>query len=138
MRCCTDVSVSSVTYDPAWGVNQLMNLQMVSAMCPLCQLVYVGADAAFFSDLYTAVQFAQTVADVVLMTWGGPEGPNSPADDLSYFQTTKKAFVAAVGALNYGGIWYPASSAYVTAVGGTRLTLNPDFSRYLYGSCDSL
>ena len=68
----------NVSYNPNWGLGQMKALEMVSAMCPLCPLIYVGAKNNTYADLAAGVRFAQTVADVVAIGWGLPEDASSP------------------------------------------------------------
>ena len=41
-----------------WGQEQMLDLEMVSAICPGCSIVYVGGTSASFADLGAAVNTA--------------------------------------------------------------------------------
>ena len=47
-----------VAFSSGWVVEQMLDLDMASAACPCCPLIYVGANSAFFSDLTAAINTA--------------------------------------------------------------------------------
>ncbi|HET6705573.1 hypothetical protein [Amycolatopsis sp.] len=74
------------------------------------------------ADLGTAVNTAVALgAKYVSNSYGGGEDGSEPGHDTSYFHHPGVAITASTGDNGYG-ISYPASSQYVTAVGGTSLT----------------
>ena len=52
----------------------MLDLEMVSAICPACPILYVGANSASFNDLATAVNTAAAKgAKVISNSYGGNE-----------------------------------------------------------------
>ncbi|MFD4507613.1 hypothetical protein [Streptomyces sp. NPDC058457] len=61
-----------------WGVEEMLDLEMVSAACPDCKILYAGADSASFDDLGTAVNTAvRPGAKVVSNSYGGDESADA-------------------------------------------------------------
>ena len=105
-----------------WELEESLDLDMVSATCPNCQIVLLEADSAEVSDLSIAERTASRIpgVDAVTNSWGsGAEfiGENQFDPD---FYAPGVAITAAGGDGGYG-TQYPAASPYVTAVGGTTL-----------------
>jgi hypothetical protein len=111
--------------DPSggWELEESVDLDMVSAICPNCSIVLLEANSANISDLATAERTADKgpEVDVVSDSWGsGAEfiGENQYDQD---FYAPGVAIAAAGGDDGYG-TQYPAASPYVTSVGGTSLS----------------
>ncbi|GAX77359.1 hypothetical protein CEUSTIGMA_g4805.t1 [Chlamydomonas eustigma] len=120
----------SVTTDSAQITEQQLDLQMVSAMCPCCPLVYYAANSDASDDLFQAVQTAVANATalntrVVSISWGALESQAKITDqiDAYLFNHTGLVFMAASGDTGYH-VSYPASSQFVTSVGGTALNVD--------------
>ena len=107
----------------SWSQEISLDLDMVSAICPNCHILLVEANSASFSNLGTAVNTAAQSATEISNSYGGGDAPDSTYG--SYYNHAGVAVVASSGDSGYG-TEYPASSAYVTAAGGT--TLNPTSS----------
>jgi subtilase family serine protease len=106
--------------DAGWGQETTLDLDAVSAACPDCRLLLVEASSAIPSALDAAVDRAVAMgARFVSNSYGGPEDSSILRED-KHFNRRSVAMVAAAGDDGYG-VNYPASSRYVTAVGGTRL-----------------
>lgn len=105
--------------DTGWGQEQALDLDMASAACPSCSILYVGANSASFADLSTAVNTAASAgASVISNSYGGSEyGGESEAA----FNHPGIAVTVSSGDSGYGA-QFPASSRYVVDVGGTALT----------------
>lgn len=117
------------TPDPGWGVEIALDIQMVSATCPNCRILLVEADQADTEDLGAAENTAVALgAAAVSNSWGGAESFDQIGADTTYFDHSGVAITASSGDSGYGVIW-PASSRYVTAVGGTSLTKDPATAR---------
>jgi subtilase family serine protease len=119
-----------VTTQSTQILEQQLDLQMASAICPCCPLVYYAADSDASTDLFQAVQTAVANAStlnirVVSISWGALESQAmiSPKADSLLFNHTGLVFVAASGDTGYH-VSYPASSQFVTAVGGTALNVD--------------
>lgn len=114
--------------DVGWGQEEMLDLEMVSAICPGCKIVYVGAKSASFADLAAAVDTAVVKgATVVSNSYGGSESASVATYAKSY-NHPGVAITVSSGDSGYG-VQSPASYGTVTAVGGTNLTLNVDGSR---------
>ncbi|MDQ1705896.1 MAG: hypothetical protein QOF18_2262 [Frankiaceae bacterium] len=105
--------------DPGWAQEISLDLDMVSAVCPDCHLLLVEATSSSQANLGAAVDTAVRLgADAVSNSYGGPD-----ASDRSYgrhYHHPGVAVTASAGDSGYG-VSYPASSRWVTAVGGTTL-----------------
>ncbi|MHA3702025.1 S53 family peptidase [Jatrophihabitans sp. YIM 134969] len=114
--------------DTGWGSEEMLDLEMVSAICPSCSIVYVGANSTSFADLGTAVNTAVAKgAKVVSNSYGGSESSGESAY-ASYYNHPGVAITVSSGDDGYG-VQSPASFNTVTAVGGTNLVLNSDNTR---------
>ncbi len=110
------------TADSGWAGEISLDVDMVSAICPNCHILLVEANQPSMQDLGTAVNTAVSLgAKYVSNSYGGGEDGSEPSYDSSYFHHPGVAITASTGDNGYG-ISYPASSQYVTAVGGTSLT----------------
>ncbi|MCW7944490.1 peptidase S8 [Streptomyces hygroscopicus] len=108
--------------DYGWAEEISLDLDMVSATCPGCHILLVEANSANVPDLTTAEDTAATTSGVVSVSnsWGGAEDNTVTSVD-SHFNHPGIAITASSGDSGYGVSW-PASSPYVTAVGGTSLS----------------
>src|SRR5437764_1003053 len=106
--------------DFGWAEEISLDLDAVSAACPDCRILLVEADSPDTAPLMTAVDTAVRLgASAVSMSFGGSEDATIlPADRHLYHPGV--AITASSGDDGYGVSW-PASSRYVTAVGGTTL-----------------
>ncbi|MGW7530998.1 putative Ig domain-containing protein [Amycolatopsis sp. NPDC054798] len=110
--------------DSGWAGEISLDVDMVSAICPNCHILLVEANQPSMADLGTAVNTAVSMgAKYVSNSYGGGEDGTEPSSDSSYFHHPGVAITASTGDSGYG-ISYPASSQYVTAVGGTSLSRN--------------
>ncbi|GAB3376815.1 putative Ig domain-containing protein [Amycolatopsis echigonensis] len=110
--------------DSGWAGEISLDVDMVSAICPNCHILLVEANQPSMADLGTGVNTAVSMgAKYVSNSYGGAEDGTEPSSDSSYFHHPGVAITASTGDNGYG-ISYPASSQYVTAVGGTSLTRN--------------
>ena len=109
-------------FNLGWAQEQALDLDAVSATCPDCKIILVQAKSASFADLGAAVVTASKQAGVVAISnsYGGSDAPDSTYG--KYYNHPNIAVTASTGDNGYQGGSYPASSAYVTAVGGTSLT----------------
>ena len=110
--------------DTGWAGEISLDVDMVSAVCPDCHILLVEANSASMSDLGAAVnQAVSQGAKFVSNSYGGNEGGSEATSDSTYFNHPGVAITASSGDGAYAaGTEYPASSQYVTAVGGTSLT----------------
>jgi len=125
--CLTIVSqTGSTTSLPAknagWATEESLDLDMVSATCPNCNIILVEATTASNTNLGIAVnEAAKLGADAISNSYGGSESSSDATYDSSYYDHPGIAITASTGDSGYG-VEYPAASPYVTAVGGTSLS----------------
>jgi len=123
-------STSYPSPDPAdsWELEESLDVDMVSAVCPKCHILLVEADNNSDANLGTAVNEAVALgAKYVSNSYGGSESRADLALDAD-FDHPGVAVTASAGDSGYG-VSYPAASRYVTAVGGTTLTRDTKVAR---------
>ena len=104
-----------------WDVEESLDIDMVSAICPLCHIILVEANSPTTQNLGTAVNSAVSLgAKYVSNSYGGSESSSDSSFDTSYYNHAGVAVTASAGDSGFG-VEYPAASRYVTAVGGTSL-----------------
>jgi hypothetical protein len=109
-----------------WAGEIALDIQMIHAVAPKANILIVIAASSSETDLFTAINTAATTGGVtaVSMSFGGYQ--YSCAQDAAFSNAITQnglIFIASSGDNgNYGtqGV-YPASSAFVTAVGGTQI-----------------
>jgi subtilase family serine protease len=117
----TGGAITTVTANVGWGQEEMLDLEMVAAVCPQCSILYVGASSASFPDLGTAVQTAAARgAKVISNSYGAGEFASETA--YTQWNVPGVAVTVASGDVGYG-VEFPAASAGVIAVGGTTLKL---------------
>lgn len=105
-----------------WDVEESLDIDMVSAICPLCRIILVETSSATTASLGTGVNSAVSLgADFVSNSYGGSESSSDSTYDSEYYNHPGVAVTASAGDDGYG-VDYPAASQYVTAVGGTSLS----------------
>jgi subtilase family serine protease len=110
--------------DYGWAEEESLDLDMVSAACPACHIALVEANGTDTTALSKAEQTAASIPGVVAISnsYGGSEDSSTRAADPAY-RHPGIAVTASSGDSGYsGGVIWPASSPYVTAVGGTSLS----------------
>jgi subtilase family serine protease len=108
--------------DSGWGVEIDLDIEMVSAICPNCNILLVEATSATMGNLGAAVNEAVKLgANEVSNSYIGGESSLESLYDSAYYKHPGVAITAASGDSGYG-VGYPAASQYVVAVGGTSLT----------------
>ncbi|GAC1677727.1 MAG: peptidase S8 [Candidatus Dormibacteraceae bacterium] len=121
--CFKKVNQSGGTSYPrknsSWAQEISLDLDMASAICPNCKILLVEASSNSFSNLLAAEDYATAHANVVSNSWGGSEFSSETNYD-SHFNHPGVPITVSSGDNGYG-VEYPASSPYVTAVGGTSL-----------------
>jgi subtilase family serine protease len=113
------------TYPPFnsnWALEEALDIEMVSAICPKCHIVLVEADDNSEANLYVAEDKAAALgANAISNSWGEDEVAGLNTDGDPHFDHPGSAITVSSGDSGYGVSW-PAASKYVTAVGGTTLT----------------
>jgi subtilase family serine protease len=104
-----------------WPVEESLDLDMVSAICPNCSITLVEANSAADSDMYAAEDEAAALgANVISNSWGQSAYAGEAADCSTYFDHPGTAITAAAGDSGFS-VNFPAACDSVTAVGGTTL-----------------
>jgi subtilase family serine protease len=108
-----------------WADEIALDLAMASAACPTCRLMLVEAGGQDLDSLASAVNTAASFGPAAISnSWGVVEGggnsANIDAGAQAAFNHPGIAITASAGDL--GQVQFPASSPYVTSVGGTTLT----------------
>jgi hypothetical protein len=105
-----------------WASEISLDVDMVSAVCPLCKILLVEADDNGIENLGLAVDKAVALgAKYVSNSYGAPvEDPSQVTFDHHYDHPGVVMTVSS-GDAGYG-VSYPAASPDVTSVGGTSLS----------------
>ncbi len=114
--------------DGDWDLEESLDLDMVSAVCPNCHILLVEASSSSFSNLTTAENEAATLgATEISNSWASPEFGEETSLDAD-FEHPGIPITAASGDWGYDNRElgddvpaYPAASPDVIAVGGTVL-----------------
>lgn len=110
-----------------WALEIALDVEVAHAMCQNCSILLVEANSNSYANLMTAFDRAITAgATIISNSYGSNEFPGQTYYD-SHFNRPGVAITFSSGDSGYGA-QYPASSRYVTAVGGTTLFLNSDKS----------
>jgi len=102
-----------------WAEEISLDVDMVSAICPGCHILLVEASSNSFANLGASVNRAATMgANAISNSYGGSDTADSSAP---FYNHPGIAVTASSGDSGFGA-QFPASSHFVTAVGGTHLT----------------
>jgi subtilase family serine protease len=132
----TSTSTPSITVDDlagsstnsGWAMETALDVEMAHAAAPGANIVLVEASSATTSGLVAAVQAAEKIAgvSVISMSWGASEFSGETSLDSTFTTPsghTPITFVASSGDSGAGTEW-PAVSPNVVGVGGTTLTVS--------------
>jgi subtilase family serine protease len=112
----------------SWSLEISLDVEVAHAICQNCNILLVEASSNQLFDLGAAENEAVKLgATVVSNSWGASEYSGETSDELQYFHHAGVPITASAGDNGYG-VEFPAASQYVTAVGGTTLTVNTDGS----------
>ncbi|HET7014551.1 MAG TPA: S53 family peptidase [Streptosporangiaceae bacterium] len=115
----TPLPVSAVPF--GWDVETTLDVEMVSAACPLCKILVVEARSNKVGDLAIAENTAARLgAQVISDSFGGAESGLNQTHAKAY-NHPGHVIVAASGDLGFTTASFPANQPAVTAVGGTEL-----------------
>jgi subtilase family serine protease len=122
--CFRKVDQNGGTHYPrrnvGWAEEISLDVDMVSAICPNCHILLVEATTNSLANLGAAVNRAAAMgANAISNSYGGSDA--SDASFGSFYNHPGIAVTASSGDSGFGA-QYPATSHYVTAVGGTHLT----------------
>jgi len=100
-----------------WGVEEDLDVEMVSAACPKCTIILVEANDNSTTNLFAAEKEAVTLGShIVSNSWGGGGGSSSGGA----FDAAGVTYLASAGDGGYG-MQDPADYSTVVSVGGTNL-----------------
>jgi len=103
----------------SWAEEISLDVDMVSATCPLCHILLVEANSNSFANLGAAVNTAARLgATAISNSYGGSDASDST--NGAFYNHPGVAVTASSGDGGFG-VEYPASSSFVVAVGGTSL-----------------
>jgi subtilase family serine protease len=106
-----------------WGVAIDLDVEMISASCPLCTIYLVEANTNYSSDLDTAEEEAVKLgAHIVSNSWGCSGSSPSCASE-SAFEKPGVEYLGAAGDSGFG-FNFPAAFEHVAAIGATLLSKN--------------
>jgi subtilase family serine protease len=104
-----------------WGQEISLDLDMVSAICPHCNIVLVEANSNTYENLAAAVKTAAGFGPVAIgNSYGGGEFGSEESFAQAYYAQPGIAITASTGDNGYG-VEFPAAASSVIAVGGTSL-----------------
>ena len=108
--------------DPTgWGVEETLDVSMVSAACPRCKIIVVEARSPLLTNLAAAEDTAARLgAQVISNSYGARESGFTQAGAGAY-RHPGHVIVASSGDIGFTAASFPANLADVTAVGGTQL-----------------
>jgi subtilase family serine protease len=108
--------------DPlGWGVEETLDVSMVSAACPLCKIIVVEGTTPSYRDLALADNTAVRLgANIVSNSYGARESGFTQVWAKDY-RHPGHVIVAATGDSGYTAAMFPANLTSVTAAGGTNL-----------------
>jgi subtilase family serine protease len=108
-----------------WGLETSLDVDMVSAICPNCNILLVDSYGGWIGGLGKAVnQAVKQGAYAVSNSYGNRTRERKRTENLGekYYNHPGVAVVAATGDSGYDNFrTFPAASQYVIAVGGTYL-----------------
>ncbi len=108
-----------------WALEIALDVEVAHAMCQNCKILLVEATTNSLTNLGTAENEAAALgATAISNSWGASEYYLEAQDELGYFHHPGIPITASTGDRGYG-TEFPAVSRYVTAVGGTTLSLGP-------------
>ena len=107
--------------DQGWITETALDVDMVSAACPLCNITVVQASSNGIGLFYAQQIAAKLDVDAISDSWSADETDDVLALDGS-FDLAGVGVFAATGDDGYNGAspQYPSTSSYVIAVGGVQ------------------
>jgi subtilase family serine protease len=116
-------STGTPSFDPGWSGEIALDVEWAHAIAPAATILLVEAPQATMSAMVSGVDFAVSAgANQISMSWGGAAFRGQTSYDV-HFDHPGVSIVTASGD-NGAGAGYPASSPFVTSVGGTSLQID--------------
>jgi hypothetical protein len=115
--------------DSDWGGEISLDIDMVSAICPSCNILLVETNSDDLADLGAGVNEAVALgATTVSNSYGGAEDSSVAQESEQLYHHDGVVVTASSGDGGFG-VNFPASSQYVVGVGGTSLVASSATSR---------
>ncbi len=108
--------------DAGWAQEIALDLDMVSAICPLCHILLVEANSASFDNLGTAVNTAVRLGATEVSNSYGSREKLPDATTMAHYYDHPGVIITASAGDNGYGVQLPAAFKGVVAVGGTTLS----------------
>ncbi|WP_393970923.1 hypothetical protein OXIME_001167 [Oxyplasma meridianum] len=139
---------SQSSFNNSWAIETATDVEWAHAMAPYAKIVLLLADSSSFSAMQRAVEYAvnNKISDTLSFSWGSPESgvANSTLSSFNLvLQAATDEGISIFAASGDNGAYdntnkltvnFPASSPYVTSVGGTSLYYNNGvFSQLAWG-----
>jgi subtilase family serine protease len=110
-------------YNSGWAGEIALDVEWAHAIAPKATILLVEAASSSMTDLISAVDYAVSQgAQQVTMSWGGTISYGQSSYD-AHFNHPGVSFFASSGDSG-AGVNYPAASPFVTAVGGSSLSID--------------
>src|SRR5215467_593072 len=125
--CKTNPGTNDPNYS-FWALEIALDVEWAHAIAPKAHIVLVEVAAGTLDVLLDGVDVAVNPpysANVVAMSWGGPEFQSEAADEDGHFVAPNVTFFAGAGDSGHGTL-YPAASPFVMSVGATTLRVDQD------------
>ena len=127
-QCLTKVNQAGGTKfprtDSGWALEISLDVETAQQICQNCKILLVEASSNSIANLGAAENEAANLgANVISNSYGSSEYSSEVSDQSAYFNHPGVMITASAGDGGYG-VEFPAASQYVTAVGGTTLTLS--------------
>lgn len=124
--CFKKVDEDGGKYYPAvdqnWAAEIALDLDLVSAICPRCHILFVEGKSASFPDLGRSINTAVRLhANVISNSYGSVEDAETARLAARYYEHPGVIITASAGDQGYG-VQLPAAFKNVVAVGGTSLS----------------
>src|SRR5207248_9051160 len=116
--------------DTGWGQEIALDVEMVSTICPKCNILLVEANSNYYSDLATAVNYAKSHGAIAVSnSYGGGEWSGETNYNSTYSTTVANQVVTVSSGDSGYGVEFPAAAPGVIAVGGTSLYVTSSNTR---------
>jgi subtilase family serine protease len=114
-----------------WALEISLDVETVHAICQNCSILLVEASTSSYQDIMTAFDRAVAMgANVISNSYGSMEFSSETNYDFHFSNAASKGIAVTFSSGDSGyATQYPAASPYVTAVGGTALTLDSSNNR---------
>jgi subtilase family serine protease len=107
-----------------WALDIAVGVEWAHAIAPQANIMLIETANATLDGLLSGVDVAVAQnANVISMSWGGPEFATEAATEDGHFVAPNVTFFAAAGDSGHG-VLYPAASPFVMSVGATTLSLD--------------